>query len=55
MCTNPECIKTRRDLTEAWERILKMDQELRLINEALALLDRAAREVLANDKEARSV
>ena len=35
MCNNPECIKLRQDLKEAWERILKMDQELKLINQAL--------------------
>ena len=39
MCNNPECVKLRQDLKDAWERILKMDQELKLINEQLTLIE----------------
>ena len=35
MCNNPECVKLRQDLKDAWETILRMDRELKLINQAL--------------------
>ena len=39
MCNNPECVKLRQDLKDAWETILKMDQALKLINEQLTLIE----------------
>ena len=39
LCNNPECIKARQDLKNAWETILRMDRELKLINIALAEIE----------------
>lgn len=34
-CKEPDCVRTRADLREAWERILKLDQELREMGETI--------------------
>ena len=32
LCNNPECVLLRRSLQEAWERILKLDDEIQRIS-----------------------
>ena len=39
LCKNPACVKTRQDLKDAWETILRMDRELKLINIAIAEIE----------------
>ena len=45
LCTNPKCIQLRHDLQEAWDRVLKLDQELQIMSKTVTELQEAVRQL----------